>query len=354
MQILNSAVALAVLSLVSPISGHVAIIGARGDQERAVNGQAFGITSQTHVLYDGKLVGFRSGDARWPFQKDTTVFASPAVPWKLPGCWLDKKGKKVCHKEKYLVPVRRKYFDGGCGVTLHTVGQYAKYRDALWNTEKAVHRTAKFFQQPVKPGAMVNVSLELTHSIKIDKLTTAAAGGFIKMTMHEVNKTVVEGSGGGFRCFVDSTGLGRTFPTRLKLTPGALPAGVKPNKEGTKQWHMMVYLPTSLDCKGSHNGRKSICIIRCQDRSEDGPFGGCVPFQQLRPGDKDYSPPKPQPTNIPEPEPAPIQSAQTPKPTPSNTPSKSTTSLPQETEVVDYGDEGSDYSDEPEPYDSYY
>ncbi|KAF3312353.1 hypothetical protein TWF173_007330 [Orbilia oligospora] len=308
MQILNSAVALAVLSFVSPISGQIAIIGAKGDQKFAVNGQAF----------------------------DATVFASPAVEWEDPPCWMEK-GKQKCHLAKYRVPVKQKNFHTGCGVTLHTIGQYAKYRDELWNVTAAAHRRAKFFQQPVKPGAMVNITLEIEHSIKRDKLTAASAGGFIQMTMH----VIVPPKKGEAKitCRIDPTGTGTTWLP----VPGV--TRIKSHKVGgIRRWEMLVDLPKDLNCKGTHRYRKTtnLCILRCENQAKSGNVGGCVPFRQVWDNDREYSttnrPGGPKPSKGPDP----VEEEK----------SNESEETEETEETVDY-DAGSDYSDDPAPYDSY-
>ncbi|KAF3287530.1 hypothetical protein TWF970_007250 [Orbilia oligospora] len=59
-------------------------------------------------------------------------------------------------------------------------------------------------------------------------------------------------------------------------------------------------LPTDLRCTGSYGNMKNICLIRCENKAANGPFGSCVPVQQIV-------------TNVPEPKPVP-KPVVTPKP----------------------------------------
>lgn len=58
-----------------------------------------------------------------------------------------------------------------------------------------------------------------------------------------------------------------------------------------------VQLPANLKCEGSYNAKR-ICIVRCQNKAENGPFGGCIPIQQLEPVVKSVVQKKPVPVPV--------------------------------------------------------
>ncbi|KAK6523063.1 hypothetical protein TWF281_002486 [Arthrobotrys megalospora] len=301
MHIASTAVALAILNFVSPISGHCVFLGAIGDRPGAANGQALGVSTQTHVNWGGKKVGFRSNDKQWPFQMDTTVFASPVVPWTKPGCWDKKCCKKAskknpypCFNQAYYTPVKRIIWTNGCGATIQGIANDASKRHSqAWTANPAAKRNVLWFQRPVPAGAITSVQTEIGRCIGMKKLTTASANGWLKIKVHQLNAD----GGGPFRCRVDQTGTANgpwTWLTVAKNIPGNK---FSVNKYRLKRWEMLVKLPKTLDCTGSVNGHQNICVVRCENNARNGPFGGCIPFQQWKP-----PVPQPQPTPVPEPE----------------------------------------------------
>ncbi|KAK6344583.1 hypothetical protein TWF718_006542 [Orbilia javanica] len=303
MKVLSTAVVLAVLSYVSPISAHCVFIGAIGDRPGAANGQALGISSTTHVKWGKKNVGFRSNDRQWPFQKDTTVFSSPAVPWRKPNCW-DKKCCKKYHKKKnpfpcfpkgFYTPVPRRALSSGCGVTLEGIANDAARRNdqTKWKSTPGGQWNVRFFQRPVTSSALTNVQSEINRCIGMGKLTTASAGGYLKIHVHQLNAD----GGGPFRCRLDTSATAGAdskwqWVTVQKNIPGNK-FGV--NKYKLKKWWMVVKLPTNLDCQGAANGRKNICLMRCENNARNGPFGGCIPFEQWKPQVDEPEPEQPPP-----------------------------------------------------------
>lgn len=123
-----------------------------------------------------------------------------------------------------------------------------------------------------------NATLEVPKLIRQNRLTRATADGWLKITWHQMDKD----GGGPFICKVDNDGIGNSFTTQVTVTKNIPGNSVSQNQYQLKKWEMVVELPRNLDCKGQFEGGKDICMLRCQNFAEAGPFGTCIPFQQVR------------------------------------------------------------------------
>ncbi|KAF3150320.1 hypothetical protein TWF569_004710 [Orbilia oligospora] len=54
-----------------------------------------------------------------------------------------------------------------------------------------------------------------------------------------------------------------------------------------------VTIPKNIKCNGSYEGKKNICMLRCENYALNGPFGGCLPFQLIPPEPQAPPPPPP-------------------------------------------------------------
>ncbi|EPS40635.1 hypothetical protein H072_5435 [Dactylellina haptotyla CBS 200.50] len=314
----TSASALLVFAtLVPTISGHCLFNSGIGDKSDNPDG---GDKKWTRPL------GWRSEVTRshgWPFnaQWDSPVFATTAIPWDKPVCLNDKCCKdNTCFAKGYYTKVPRGYVTSGCGVTLANLVQYWEstaggkkppkwyHQAAAPNFKKesdaqSLDRLVRFYQQPVPTGAWIDPAYEITEQAKKGQVTQATAGGYIRLDLHVVHDDGV----GPFRCKIDMTGnpFARTndWDGWLKVNQTGVvqgdPAELKTRgKSVTKiykpaDYGMLVNLPDDMDCKGaSPDGKiKDICMIRCENEASNGPFGGCVFFQQYRPAKyEDYKP----------------------------------------------------------------
>lgn len=94
------------------------------------------------------------------------------------------------------------------------------------------------------------------------------------MTLHQVNSD----GAGPYECMLDVTGTGKNF-TSLPVST-QVPGKNGRNKKGQMtDWPLVVELPFDLKCTGSSGDLTGICLVRCQNPV--GPFGGCVPVQQV-------------------------------------------------------------------------
>jgi hypothetical protein len=116
------------------------------------------------------------------------------------------------------------------------------------------------------------------------QIAQALAGGQLSMVLHQIN-----GDGNGpYTCAVDSTATARKGSWKkievAKQVPGQSP---ELNAVVTTQFPFIVNLPSDLQCTGSFalaNGtvKKNICLLRCQNFAENGPYGACVPFELVK------------------------------------------------------------------------
>ena len=78
---------------------------------------------------------------------------------------------------------------------------------------------------------------------------------------------------------IDMTGTGASFQA-LTVTTN-LP-GRKGNNRATAltDQALVAQLPANMACTGTSGNITGICMVRCQNPAQAGPFGGCVPIQQ--------------------------------------------------------------------------
>ncbi|KAF3080399.1 hypothetical protein TWF569_007438 [Orbilia oligospora] len=199
----------------------------------------------------GWALGYRTttpanGQGQLPFQRDVAVFSNPAVPCRA-GKW-----RKTCEKRVYLPT--------GCGLSLFYINRYHE----SYNPNK---------DKPYKKsGGKKNDWYYMTKYVSNKPFIPIAS---------EVEKLV--------QWQVKYTGKHSTN-----------------NYGSLKNQQLRVKLPDNMSCGGSYGGRNNICMIRCQNSAPNGPFGGCVPIQEVQP------PPAP-PAEIPhqeEPAPPPQENQQ--------------------------------------------
>ncbi|KAL8304866.1 hypothetical protein RB597_004125 [Gaeumannomyces tritici] len=121
----------------------------------------------------------------------------------------------------------------------------------------------------------IDIKAETEKAIKAGALAKVTGGTTVTMEVHQVN---ADGAG-PYICDVDATGNGQFVPmTVTDNIPGA--NGLSTAK--TEQFQMKATLPDDLECTNGSTG--DICIIRCRNTAQAGPFGGCIPVQQQAAG----------------------------------------------------------------------
>ncbi|KAF3233680.1 hypothetical protein TWF192_002029 [Orbilia oligospora] len=123
----------------------------------------------------------------------------------------------------------RTYLATGCGITLQII-----WRNNIRDNKHLVHQSwyAPAVQSlfTSKRGYQLDMNYEKNLIVSKKLMPQATAGGWMKMRIHQVN---IDGAG-PYRCRIDQTGP-----------------------------------------------YKNVCIIRCENQAVNGPFGGCLAFQQV-------------------------------------------------------------------------
>ncbi|KAF3200178.1 hypothetical protein TWF679_001044 [Orbilia oligospora] len=230
---LFTAATVALVGFMDVASGHVVFIDAWGSTNPAIHG---------HGLGYGYLTP-RKGTHLVPFQRDVAVFDDRVVHH-----WGNKR-----------------YRPTGCGCSVQSSANwYATNNKSLW-----VKKGNWLFSDITPAGAYIN------HQVNLD-------------------------GGGPFHCKIDYKGVGQTWTKNLEVVScrvnGKLHKQSKncPGDPKTSfSWHTVgkrlafqVVLPANLNCQGKYgaNGKVlNICLVRCENKAVNGPFGGCIPIQQVRP-----------------------------------------------------------------------
>ncbi|KAF3311266.1 hypothetical protein TWF173_008563 [Orbilia oligospora] len=195
------------------------------------------------------------------------------------------------------------YLNYGCGFSGNSVGWHLKTnKPGVWNAQK---RKKTFFERKADPEGRINVPRGIEglalHENKgnVRRRWGPQDGRGVRTGIPKVvaGKTMVvmsrtiKGNARILNCRIDYNGNGKTWTRHLKrLSCGPagrpLTAGCSANKLGKVFNKFRFQLPPNMDCRGSYGankGIKNICIVRCQEGSLNGPFGGCVAIQQRRP-----------------------------------------------------------------------
>ncbi|KAK6528102.1 hypothetical protein TWF281_009355 [Arthrobotrys megalospora] len=290
---ISPAAAFAILASISDVSAHVRFVDAYGNYNPAVKGANLGhnpgITVKNH------------GTAQYPGQFDTIAFSNPIIP---PCC--GSPFKKLNRPRQYL--------GQGCGTSLSLIYHYynnnnlraphpsnqvitpAKLKGAeLWK-----HRNWHFFMGPIPAGAYAQTKALTLQYANGKQIAQATPGGWIEIVTFQVN---TDGAG-PFRCRLDETGTGQHFGSWLVIDkqppPGFGSAGLKskfPNGVG-KRHFLRVQIPGKVQCKAQFGSVKNVCQLRCENIAQNGPFGGCVPFQVIYPQPQVVAAPEPKTVTV--------------------------------------------------------
>ncbi|KAF3178969.1 hypothetical protein EYR41_010547 [Orbilia oligospora] len=258
--------AIALLGVSELVSAHVVFVKAVGSGDESLAGYGLG--------YDAN--NKRDGGGFFPWQKDVTVF-----------------DHKVVHNKW-----NKKYIHTGCGVTTDSlVTQVQRVDQAGWmhvaNKKKAWpwpwQDTIAGGFNDIKWGIDHMAWLEWGKKTRFDNaikqtlktgIPKVVPGGKVKITAWQVNQD----GGGPFKCMIDYNGNANQWTTEgLPVTTSC-----QGNADSIRPWgapapcEIEVTLPANLNCVGKYTAQR-ICILRCQNQAHNGPFGGCIPLQQLEP-----------------------------------------------------------------------
>ncbi|EEY17084.1 CAS1 [Verticillium alfalfae VaMs.102] len=107
-----------------------------------------------------------------------------------------------------------------------------------------------------------------------DQLPQVSPGGQLDMTLHQVNSD----GGGPYTCAINADGTAQTWTdiTVMQSPPGRNSR----NRDGEQSdFPMVAAIPASQTCTGTVAGQENVCMVRCMNDANAGPFGGVVPVQ---------------------------------------------------------------------------
>ncbi|KAK6541861.1 hypothetical protein TWF694_007638 [Orbilia ellipsospora] len=114
-------------------------------------------------------------------------------------------------------------------------------------------------------------------------LAKVTAGGWLNVTMAQQNTD----GGGPYSCEIDETGTGDHFKP-IPAVGGSDCLGLYgANLCNNQDWYVGAIMPSDLKCTGTTTGEtdktvlKNICMVKCTNDAPNGPFGGCIPVQQV-------------------------------------------------------------------------
>ncbi|KAK6351920.1 hypothetical protein TWF718_005063 [Orbilia javanica] len=266
----------AILGFTDLASGHCVFIDAWGSVKPGIHGHGLGFGAFTP----------RKGTALLPHQRDVAVFDQRVVHH-----WANKN-----------------YMKNGCGCTAQGVGDwYSKNKETLWK-----QKGKWLFNEVTPAGAFINVKKQIDFMALMESKGTTrkclatgretlktgipkvAAGKRLTILAYQVN---LDGAG-PFECKIDFKGNGHTWTKKLDVVSCKVDG--KDQGKNCPGWptssfnlwtigkvHAFeVQLPKHLNCQGKYGPKgkfTDICLVRCENKAANGPFGGCVPVQQIRP-----------------------------------------------------------------------
>ncbi|KAF3912606.1 hypothetical protein AA313_de0204992 [Arthrobotrys entomopaga] len=272
-------IAFSVAVLISSASPHCLITKSFGNGDPKIMGYGLGLLENTDRSKDGRVTG----------QRDCTVFSNPTMTpngsgKKDPQCkkcpagydtaCAGCKGVKNCKKCPLYdtnCPLCRKRNLDGCGATYYTSGSkyYIIDRPDLKGTDP---------NYPLYNSGKINTQTWIEWMIEKNKVPQVTAGGWLWINMFQ---QTTDGAG-PYTCRLDQTGQANkwenlTVPVETVGVQGANPCQ-------NLNWEWPLQMPDDLQCTGKYGDMDKVCIVRCQDDAPNGPFGGCVAFQQVEKG----------------------------------------------------------------------
>lgn len=220
------------------VAGHAAIIAATGDL--GGSGMALGVDTTTP----------RDGTRRRPFQQDATRFRGDAA---------DTVGETIGAGDNNI--------ESGTSAIMTEMGD----------------------QLPqISQGGSVNMTL---HQVNGD------GGGMFSLYMHGNIRVELTRTPGPYTCMINGDGTatqwtditvmtsppGRNSRNRVRY-PGTLMSYLYSLLTCTQDGEQTAFpliaaIPENQECTGTVAGQENVCMVRCQNDANAGPFGGVVPVQ---------------------------------------------------------------------------
>ncbi|KAK6357198.1 hypothetical protein TWF718_001522 [Orbilia javanica] len=249
------------------VSAHGVFVDAYGDADPSIRGYGLGYGHDTT----------RKGTWLFPHQKDVPVFSN-----------------KIVHNKWWNY-----YNPDGCGICVDSVaGWYQKNKPHMWDPKITGEKERWKFLWEVSPSPDAYISdekgiaylnwLEKTGKTRINRVNDetlksgipkVTAGGSLNVMNYQIN---LDGAG-PFKCKISYHGAAHSWKKDLSVTkncPGDAKSLFWPGIQ--KPCWFTIQMPNDLDCTGA-NGIENICLVRCENNADNGPFGGCIPVQQIRP-----------------------------------------------------------------------
>ncbi|OAA41464.1 CAS1 appressorium specific protein [Beauveria brongniartii RCEF 3172] len=108
-----------------------------------------------------------------------------------------------------------------------------------------------------------------------DALPQVTPGGKLTMTLHQVNSD----GAGPYQCMINADGTGTTWEN-IQVSQNVEGNQRGRNRQGSASDHPLVAdIPANQQCTGTAGGQTGVCLVRCQNPANAGPFGGVVPVQ---------------------------------------------------------------------------
>ncbi|KAM3426372.1 hypothetical protein NHJ13734_009491 [Beauveria thailandica] len=113
-----------------------------------------------------------------------------------------------------------------------------------------------------------------------DALPQVTPGGQLTMTLHQVNSD----GAGPYKCMINADGTGTTWEN-IQVSQNVDGNQRGRNRQGSATDHPLVAdIPANQQCTGTAGGQTGVCLVRCQNPANAGPFGGVVPVQMAAAG----------------------------------------------------------------------
>ncbi|KAK6336322.1 hypothetical protein TWF696_001884 [Orbilia brochopaga] len=212
------------------------------------------------------------GTGLWPYQYDVTVFSSPIIPNPaVPRVWLSQ----------------------GCGATLESLeSYYAVAQPDKYPTAQVAQKYEWWHKQyiPNDLRAYINQVSETKKVCAAKTIPRVTRGGSLNWKVYTVN---ADGAG-PFRCRIDTSGTGAQFGPWLQMNDKLQVPPLDTSKYSVlysqvgQLGYIGVTIPSDLTCSGSYEGYDNVCMMRCENYAQNGPFGGCMAFQLRGPGNTDF------------------------------------------------------------------
>ncbi|KAI0994233.1 hypothetical protein K3495_g13949 [Podosphaera aphanis] len=120
---------------------------------------------------------------------------------------------------------------------------------------------------------------QMTKMAATNAMAMVSPGGMLMMTLHQVN-----GDGAGpYECMIDPTGTGTGGWTKMEVATN-VPGKNSRSKAKAEDFPLTAKIAADQTCTGTAGGMENVCMVRCNNAANAGPFGGCVPVVMMAGG----------------------------------------------------------------------